>query len=113
MTKPSELKEDEWITLVAQGGDHKSCISFHVYYGELWAVANHPDAEPGDVHCGLGITNDRDQADALYDRYKDSEYITERKGGWRMFPSPDCPFAMSGEKWSETVRIGIKIPESN
>ena len=112
---PSELKEDEWIKLVAQGGDYKSCIIFHVYYSELWAVATHPDAKASDTSSGLGITNDKDQADALYNLYKDNESITEERGGWRMVPSerrvydyPDELF--NQEEWSETVRTGVHTP---
>ncbi len=113
MTKPSELKEDEWIKLVNQGGDYQSCIVFHVHYGELWAVAGHPDAEPTDTYCGLGITNNTEQADAIYDRFKDSPFITEQRGGWRPVDNPKCPHSMSQERWSETVRTGVKLPEDD
>ena len=101
---PSELKEDEWIKLIAQGGDHKSCIAFHVYYSDLWVVATHPDAKANDTSSGLGITNDKYQADAIYNRYKDNECITEERGGWRTRSDREI------EEWSETVRTGVHTP---
>lgn len=109
---PSELQEDEWIKLTAQGGSHKSCIAFHVYYGELSAIAIHPDAKANDISSGLRITSETDKADALYNQYKASEYVTEERGGWRIIPSTELG-CVKREEWSETIRVGIKQPEDD
>ena len=109
---PSELQEDEWIKLTAQGGSHKSCIAFHVYYSELYVVALHPDAKANDTGTGLRITNDLKQADALYNQYKASEYVTEERGGWRIIPSTE-PGCVKKEEWSETIKVGVKQPEDD
>jgi hypothetical protein len=104
---PSELKEDEWIKLTAEGGSHKSCIAFHVYYSELFVVALHPDAKANDTGTGLMITNDLHQADAIYSQCKDSDYVTEERGGRRTIPSTKRGCVDEAE-WSETVKTGVK-----
>lgn len=109
---PSELQEDEWIKLTAQGGSHKSCIAFHVYYSELYVVALHPDAKANDTGTGLRITNDLKQADAIYNQCRASEYVTEERGGRRILPSTK-PGSVNTEEWSETIMIGAKPPEDD
>jgi len=106
---PSELQEDEWIKLTAQGGSHKSCIAFHVYYSELYVVALHPDAKANDTGTGLRITNDLKQADTLYNQCKASEYVTEERGGRRIIQSTELG-CVNTEEWSEIVKTGAEPP---
>lgn len=79
---PSQLTEGQWIKITVEHTNKKAktAIGFHVDYSQFSCFALHHKCDP-DMGYGLQITDDRQFADELYNKYLGAPHVTITTGG--------------------------------